>query len=105
MKNPVRKKCRPRSDANVDQDQMPHYVASDLGLHCLPKYPLRVSSLQRDNASPGINWLYIALSHGLQRYDTSAYAAGLCIRVSNVFEMDLMNLWLMFRAPDKVGLQ
>ena len=24
---------------NVDPDQMPHYVASDLGLHCLPKYP------------------------------------------------------------------
>ena len=21
---------------NVDTDQMPHYVASDLGLHCLP---------------------------------------------------------------------
>ena len=21
---------------NVDPDQMPHYVASDLGLHCLP---------------------------------------------------------------------
>ena len=25
---------------NVDPDQMPHNVASDLGLHCLPKYPL-----------------------------------------------------------------
>ena len=23
-----------------DPDQMPHYVASDLGLHCLPMYPL-----------------------------------------------------------------
>ena len=22
-----------------DPDQMPHYVASDLGLHCLPMYP------------------------------------------------------------------
>ena len=22
---------------NVDPDQMPHYVASDLGLHCLPE--------------------------------------------------------------------
>ena len=32
---------------NVDPDQMPHYVAFDLGLHCLPKYPLRVSSIQR----------------------------------------------------------
>ena len=21
---------------NVDPDQMPHYVVSDLGLHCLP---------------------------------------------------------------------
>ena len=27
MENPVRK--------HVDPDQMPHYVASDLGLHCL----------------------------------------------------------------------
>ena len=27
----------------VDPDQMPHYVASDLGLHCLPMTPLRVS--------------------------------------------------------------
>ena len=23
----------------VDPDQMPHDVASDMGLHCLPKYP------------------------------------------------------------------
>ena len=28
---------------NVDPDQMPHYVASDLGLHCLPMTLLRVS--------------------------------------------------------------
>ena len=28
---------------NVDPDQMPHYVASDLGLHCLPKTHLWVS--------------------------------------------------------------
>ena len=28
---------------NVDHDQMPHYVASDLGLHCLPMSLLRVS--------------------------------------------------------------
>ena len=25
---------------NVDPDQMPHYVASELGLHCLPMTPL-----------------------------------------------------------------
>ena len=29
---------------NVDPDQMPHHVASDLGLHCLPMIILRVSS-------------------------------------------------------------
>ena len=29
---------------NVDPDQTPHDVASDLGLHCLPMTPLRVSS-------------------------------------------------------------
>ena len=28
---------------NVDPDQMPHYLASDLGLHCLPSTLLRVS--------------------------------------------------------------
>ena len=28
---------------NVDPDQMPHYLASDLGLHCLPMTLLRVS--------------------------------------------------------------
>ena len=28
---------------NVDPDQMPHHVASDLGLHCLPVTLLRVS--------------------------------------------------------------
>ena len=28
---------------NVGSDQMPHYVASDLGLHCFPKTLLRVS--------------------------------------------------------------
>ena len=26
---------------SVDPDEMPHYVASHLGLHCLPKYPFR----------------------------------------------------------------
>ena len=33
-----------------DPDQMPYFVASDLGLHCLPITLLRVSSLQ------WINW-------------------------------------------------
>ena len=28
---------------SVDPDQMPYYVASDLGLHCLPLSLLRVS--------------------------------------------------------------
>ena len=28
---------------NVDPDQMPHYVVSDLSLHCLPMTPKRVS--------------------------------------------------------------
>ena len=28
---------------SADPDQMPHYVASDLGLHCLPMTLLRVS--------------------------------------------------------------
>ena len=27
----------------ADPDQMPHYVASDLGLHCLPMTLLKVS--------------------------------------------------------------
>ena len=27
---------------NVDPDQMPHYVAFDLGLHCLPMTVLRI---------------------------------------------------------------
>ena len=31
---------------NVDPDQMPHYVASDLVLHCLPMTLLRVSRQQ-----------------------------------------------------------
>ena len=32
---------------NVDPDQTPHYVASDLSLHCLPMTLLRVSRRQR----------------------------------------------------------
>ena len=28
---------------NVDPDQMPHYMTSDLGLHCLPMTFLHVS--------------------------------------------------------------
>ena len=28
---------------NVDPDQMPHHVTSDLGVHCLPLTTLRVS--------------------------------------------------------------
>ena len=31
---------------NVDPDQMPHYVASDLYLHCLPLTLLQVSKLE-----------------------------------------------------------
>ena len=38
MENPVSKQCR--------SDQMPHYVASDLGLHCLPMTLLWVSRLE-----------------------------------------------------------
>ena len=34
-----------------DPDQMPHSVASDLGLHCLPITLLRVSRLQWANLS------------------------------------------------------
>ena len=30
----------------VDPNQMPHYVASDLGLHCLPMTLLRVSPVR-----------------------------------------------------------
>ena len=34
MENPVSKQC--------DPDQTPHYVASDLSLHCLPMILLRI---------------------------------------------------------------
>ena len=34
---------------NVDPDQMPHYVASDLGLHCLPRYGYPVYKGLRTN--------------------------------------------------------
>ena len=33
---------------SVDTDQMPHYVASDLGLHCLPMTLLQ---------DPGLQWV------------------------------------------------
>ena len=32
---------------SADPDEMPHYAAYHLGLHCLPKYLLGASSLQR----------------------------------------------------------
>ena len=35
----------------VETDQMPHYVASDLGLHCLPITLFGVSRLQSINTS------------------------------------------------------
>ena len=31
----------------IDPDEMQHYAAFHLGLHCLPKYLFRVSSIQR----------------------------------------------------------
>ena len=41
----------------VDPDQTPHYVASDLGLHCLPMTILRVSELDWvKNQSSGRNF-------------------------------------------------
>ena len=30
-----------------DPDEMPHFVVFHLGLHCLPKYPLGVSHIQK----------------------------------------------------------
>ena len=41
-----------------DLDQMPHYAAADLGLHCLSKTLLRVSRLKRVNASGVINLVF-----------------------------------------------
>ena len=29
------------SENNVEPDEIPHYVAFHMGLHCLPKYPFR----------------------------------------------------------------
>ena len=41
----------------VDPDQTPHYVVSDLGLHCLPMTILRVSELECvKNQSSGRNF-------------------------------------------------
>ena len=39
---------------NIDPDQTSHYVASDLGLHCLPMALLRVSMLE---------WIKSSLEH------------------------------------------
>ena len=35
---------------NVDPDEMQHYAAFHLGLHCLQKYSFRVSRIQRVTA-------------------------------------------------------
>ena len=40
----------PVSDS-VDSDQTPHYVASDLGLHCLPMTLLQVSRYEKIQVS------------------------------------------------------
>ena len=32
---------------NEDPDEMQHYAAFHLGLHCLPRYPFRVSRIQK----------------------------------------------------------
>ena len=32
---------------SADPDEMQHYAAFHLGLHCLPNYPFRVSRIQR----------------------------------------------------------
>ena len=47
-----------------DLDQMPHFVASDLGLHCLPVTLLEVFSL---------NWVKPAIS--MHQYDTDVDAS------------------------------
>ena len=39
---------------NVDPDKTPHYVASDLGLHCLSMILLRVSMKEWFNSLSGI---------------------------------------------------
>ena len=32
---------------SANPDEMPHYAAFHLGLHCLPKHPIRITDLQR----------------------------------------------------------
>ena len=43
------------SAKSVDPDEMQHYAAFHLGLHCLPKNPFRVSSIQWAKALPIFN--------------------------------------------------
>ena len=42
---------------NVDPDQMPHFVASDLGLHCLPM------TLSWFTSKNGLNWKNMILQY------------------------------------------
>ena len=41
---------------NVDPDQLPHYVASDLGLHCLLMTLLQVSRLELVKGKTLLQW-------------------------------------------------
>ena len=42
---------------SVDPDEMQHYAAFHLGLHCLQKYRFEVSQIQRAKESQGISKL------------------------------------------------
>ena len=62
-----------RVDCNVDPDQMPHYVASALGLHCLLLILLRVSSAEwvklYENIRLKINTVELLWLEHLWHYD------------------------------------
>ena len=46
-----------------DPDQMPHFAASDLGLHCLPVTGLEDSNLQWVNFRTDLQTFYYDLEH------------------------------------------
>ena len=48
---------------SVDPDEMPHYVAFHLGLHCLQKYTLGVTSIQRVNLMDKQGMIFQAKIH------------------------------------------
>ena len=76
--------------SSVDPDEMPHYAAFHIGIHCLSKYLFRVSSIQR------VHMAYPVLFKAINKYIDLANGTGTTVCSEARFSSNDPNLSLSY---------